>query len=299
MRPSQLTAQVQRRRERHEEVEAALGLHLYHHERHSPELPKESSFVVNASLVALLKFVAHALVRLDDGTIVGDPMEKTTLDARNWQRQSVHLRRRFEFSVLKRMLTICNLSNGKVFIAVKDAPETIESMLPTGTGFYDETFKRFTRQGSRVLALGHREVGGLFVEKITKVHRDDVEVSLIFVDFLVFHCPLKADAMEIPRILNDASHRTPLATIQESLLQEYDICMTGAALKRFGNLPAWNTPIQRIWVYARASPNRKDLKRYHPPVVQVKLGAPPDNQRTVVLIAKQSEINISVEAVAL
>lgn len=28
---------------------------------------------------------AHALVRLDDGTIVGEPMEKTTLEALNWE----------------------------------------------------------------------------------------------------------------------------------------------------------------------------------------------------------------------
>lgn len=28
---------------------------------------------------------AHALVRLEDGLIVGDPMEKTTVDALNWQ----------------------------------------------------------------------------------------------------------------------------------------------------------------------------------------------------------------------
>jgi cation-transporting ATPase 13A1 len=28
---------------------------------------------------------AHALVKLDDGAIVGDPMEKTTLDSLEWK----------------------------------------------------------------------------------------------------------------------------------------------------------------------------------------------------------------------
>ncbi len=75
------------------------------------------------------------------------------------QKQAVHIRRRFQFSsALKRMSTIGSLSNGKVFIAVKGAPETIKSMLSTVPDFYDETYKRFTRQGSRVLALGYKEV---------------------------------------------------------------------------------------------------------------------------------------------
>ena len=47
----------------------------------------------------------------------------------------------------------------------------------------------------------------LIYRQINKVPRDDVEASLNFVGFLVFHCPLKADAVETLQMLNDSSHR--------------------------------------------------------------------------------------------
>lgn len=52
----------------------------------SPQDKMKLVGVQEASRDTILCLAAsHALVRLDDGTIVGDPMEKTTLDALGWQ----------------------------------------------------------------------------------------------------------------------------------------------------------------------------------------------------------------------
>ena len=78
----------------------------------------------------------------------------------------LHVRRRFQFSSsLKRMSTICSLPNGKNVIAVKGAPETIKGMLESVPHHYDETFQRFTRRGSRVLALGYRETDSMSTDQ--------------------------------------------------------------------------------------------------------------------------------------
>lgn len=64
------------------------------------------------------------------------------------------------------MSTVSSLSNGKLFAAVKGAPETIKGMLAHVPVGYDELYKGFTRKGSRVLALGMKEMENMSTEKV-------------------------------------------------------------------------------------------------------------------------------------
>jgi cation-transporting ATPase 13A1 len=49
-----------------------------------------------------------------------------------------------------------------------------------------------------------------FWGQINKLSRESVESGLVFAGFLVFHCPLKADAVEALKMLADSSHRVSL-----------------------------------------------------------------------------------------
>lgn len=132
---------------------------------------------------ALCLAAAHALVRLDDGVIVGDPMEKTTLDALEWtvgqgniiqpaSKDAPHgtklqIRRRFAFSsALKRMSSVSSLPGGELLAAVKGAPETIKAMLANVPESYDDTYKWYTRRGSRVLALASKSMPAFTTDKV-------------------------------------------------------------------------------------------------------------------------------------
>ena len=195
---------------------------------------------------ALVLSTAHALVKLDEGEIVGDPMEKATLNSLRWSLgksdiltcrinssaktgpvagDSVQIKRRFQFSsALKRQSSIATVissdrASGKksraTFVGVKGAPETIRKMLDDVPLYYEETFKYFTRNGGRVLALAYKylstdsEFGH---NRINDMKREDVEAHLTFAGFLVLQCPLKADALESVRMLNESSHRVVMIT---------------------------------------------------------------------------------------
>ncbi|CAG8712951.1 24317_t:CDS:10, partial [Gigaspora margarita] len=178
---------------------------------------------------------AHALVQLDDG-VVGDPMEKATLEALDWklgkgdtvipanqqsqrfqQRSQLQIRRRYQFSsALKRMSSVSTITTPrfkKTFVAVKGAPETLRNMYSFVPDDYEETFKFFMRRGSRVLALGYKYLkDNMNIDEINELSRESVESELTFAGFLIFHCPLKEDAISTLQMLNESSHRVVMIT---------------------------------------------------------------------------------------
>jgi cation-transporting ATPase 13A1 len=51
----------------------------------------------------------------------------------------------------------------------------------------------------------------------------------------------------------------PSQPLDQRLFDEYDICVTGAAMKQFESRPSWNDLVQNTWVYARVSPTQKEF----------------------------------------
>ncbi|KAL4783187.1 hypothetical protein BJX76DRAFT_348781 [Aspergillus varians] len=206
------------------------------------ELSKGNNIPADTTLVLAS---AHALVKLDEGDVVGDPMEKATLQWLGWtlgkndiltskngsapgaprSAESVQVKRRFQFSsALKRQSTIATVitndrkTSKKVkstFVGVKGAPETIGTMLVDTPPNYEETYKYFTRNGARVLALANKYLSAeaeLSQGRINNYTREDIESDLTFAGFLVLQCPLKEDAIKAVRMLNESSHRVVMIT---------------------------------------------------------------------------------------
>jgi cation-transporting ATPase 13A1 len=137
----------------------------------------------------------------------------------------VQIKRRFQFSsALKRQSSVASITAyhpetskklKSTFVGVKGAPETIMKMLVKVPADYEETFKYFTRKGSRVLALAFKHLTvdqELGSGKINELKRENVEAGLHFAGFLVLHCPLKEDAKKSVQMLNESSHRVVMIT---------------------------------------------------------------------------------------
>ncbi|CAB3251374.1 unnamed protein product [Arctia plantaginis] len=174
----------------------------------------------------------HSLVQLDDG-VVGDPLEKATLKAAEWnltkgdavvpkkgKSPGLKIVHRNHFSsALKRMSVIAGYQiNERGFMethyisSVKGAPETVKGMLKEVPSHYDHVYLTLSRRGARVLALGYRNLGKLTSQEIRDMSREDIESDLTFVGFVIISCPLKNDSKKAIAEIIHASHSVVMIT---------------------------------------------------------------------------------------
>ncbi|XP_020534686.1 probable manganese-transporting ATPase PDR2 isoform X2 [Jatropha curcas] len=171
----------------------------------------------------------HALVFVDN-KLVGDPLEKAALKGIDWSYKadekampkkgggnSVQIVQRHHFaSHLKRMAVVVRIQE-EFFAFVKGAPETIQDRITNLPRSYVDTYKKYTRQGSRVLALAFKPLPDMTVSDARSLDRDVVESGLTFAGFAVFNCPMRADSATILSELKNSSHDLVMITGDQAL----------------------------------------------------------------------------------
>ncbi|KAK3138820.1 hypothetical protein QOZ80_5AG0373800 [Eleusine coracana subsp. coracana] len=171
----------------------------------------------------------HALVFVDN-KLVGDPLEKAAIKGIDWIYtsdekamskkpgcQPVQIVHRYHFaSHLKRMSVVVRIQD-KFYAFIKGAPETIQERLVDVPAAYVETYKKYTRQGSRVLALAFKSLPEMPVSEARSLERDEVESGLTFAGFAVFNCPIRNDSATVLRELEQSSHDLVMITGDQAL----------------------------------------------------------------------------------
>ncbi|XP_054039459.1 endoplasmic reticulum transmembrane helix translocase isoform X2 [Rissa tridactyla] len=231
----------------------------------------------------------HSLVQLDDGTLVGDPLEKAMLMAVDWtltkdekvfsrsiKTQGLKIHQRFHFaSALKRMSVLASYekigSTDLCYIAaVKGAPETLHKMLSQCPSNYHAVHTEISHEGARVLALGYKELGHLTHQQVVMITGDNpltachVARELHFLQrehTLILQPPANKGSSWQWQSIDGAVVLPLLPASLRELTQRYDLCVTGEGLSHLQSVNRQQLLklIPHIQVFARVVPKQKEF----------------------------------------
>eukprot|EP01080_Neovahlkampfia_damariscottae_P004151 gene4151-7461_t len=175
----------------------------------------------------------NSLISLN-GEIIGDPMELAGLNGsgdysfstkerdvliNNLTKKKFKILKRFQFSSeLKRMSSIISFEKD-YFILTKGAPEILKDMFSIESipKDYDELYKSYMKNGSRVIALGIKKMKNNSIS----MSRNEVEKDLNFCGFAIFHSDIKKDTFETIQNLIQSSHKVIMITGDNILTAEH------------------------------------------------------------------------------
>eukprot|EP00899_Mesostigma_viride_P025895 jgi/Mesvir1/6490/Mv16761-RA.2 len=204
-------------------------------EESSEELRTDASQLPLLTVAVLAS--CHSLVQVE-GKLVGDPLEKAAIQGVDWLYQGrdvavnkrlpgqvVHIAHRHHFSsALKRMAVVATLEGfpgaelGALWVLAKGAPETMEQRLAHVPEGYEGVYKKFTRQGARVLTLAYKRIPlDIPMGDLRSLEREELENDLVFGGFAVFSCPLKRHSEATLQMLKAASHHLVMITGDQAL----------------------------------------------------------------------------------
>ena len=175
----------------------------------------------------------HSLA-VNASNLIGDPLEKAVLESTGYNMiQNNALRsvdappegrpgtililRRFGFSSkLKRMSVLSREAGSEhTWVLTKGAPETIKQFLRSDSipVDYDDVSMQHMSYGQRVLAIAYRKLSTKESEKqIEQISREELESDLIFVGFLLLHCPIKSDSGPVISELWNSGNKVVMIT---------------------------------------------------------------------------------------
>ncbi|OHT14736.1 E1-E2 ATPase family protein [Tritrichomonas foetus] len=261
-------------------------------------LENDSNNLSNETLMVIGS--CHSLINGVNGKLIGDTLEATAFSQMGFsitpggknkhKKFTITTQKLFHFSAeMRRMTAIAGITNNKLFVLTKGAPEVIAEHLATVPEDYFTVYRNYTRQGCRVLALASRplEQNEMNLNNLT---REQAESNLIFRGFTVFSAPMKRGTEDTIVELLKSTHRVIIITGDDPLTAchvasrlhimnkpplihddgvvdsfgepaqdsvEYSHCYTGKALSKLSS-KEFSDVVRHCNVFARMSPQSKE-----------------------------------------